>query len=72
MPLPVVLPFATSCTLYVSVDAIQSANFFGPWETIVIPAVPGLAGFTMHLQAWTTFGFPVLEASDAATLIVGN
>jgi hypothetical protein len=73
VPLPVVvLPVALSCQLYVSLDAVQSASILGPWETIAIPPSPTLAGFTMYVQAWNITGWPVLEATDAATFIVGN
>lgn len=72
VPLPVVIPSPLSCQLFVSTDILVSSNPFSSFGSLGIPLNAALSGFTLYLQAFNVLGFPVLEASNAVKIVIGN
>ena len=66
------IPSPLSCQLFVSTDILVSSNPFSSFGSLGIPLNAALSGFTLFLQAFNVLGFPVLEASNAVKIVIGN
>ena len=71
IPLPVVIPTGLSCQLLISPDALITHNM-SQWASLNIPLNSALSGYTLYVQAWEVLGYPNIQASDAATIVIGN
>lgn len=71
VPLPVVVPSPLSCQVLVSPDVLIPHSM-SSYANLAIPANAALSGFTLYVQGWNLLGYPVLEASNAATIVIGN
>lgn len=72
VPLPIVVsPVGLQCQLLISPDVLLLHNQ-SSFASLGIPLNAQLIGYTLYVQGWEVFGYPALQASDAATIVIGN
>ncbi|MFT5433917.1 MAG: hypothetical protein ACI9OJ_004629 [Myxococcota bacterium] len=72
VPLPLTIPSVLSCQLFVSADALVASNPSSSYGSLGIPLNAALSGYTLYLQAFNVSGYPLVEASNAAKIVIGN